>query len=285
MRKKIIYLVIVLCSTLNYAEDYEKKVYKNINETPSSFGIHSDLAYSSYMIEIHSSEIDSAIDYNILEFTLGGSYSFKRWMWGIYSKFVIDELNSNLYINKTDQKLKDRANIDKNEFAIYSNYTLREDSDNIYRVNLIYRESSLNAQKSYLSYHQYNSIFKYKTQDLAISLLYHKKLFNNNSYFINIGTLYSRAKVEISESVNSQQQDTFIDDNSHTIGIKLGMGYNIKLSNSLFFNTRVDGWRSNFKRLKVQSRVGDRLPDAKLKECSYSIYGGITLILPTNSHQ
>jgi len=274
-------IIIVLLPLLLCAENYEEKYYKDKNHHPSKIAIHSDLGYSSYMIELHSSEIDSAIDYDILEFTFGASYSYDDWMWGIYSKFVVDEFGSNMIINQTDRGLGDRAEIDREEYSIYSNYTLKESDSDAWRVNGVFRVSSLDAVDSYYSYNYYSSFFSYRSQDVALSLVYSQKKENNrdSSWFINGGVLYSKVQVEMQESINSKLQDSFVDDSSFAFGAKLSMGYNYRVFSNLFFTLRADYWQSDFKKLDVKSRVGDTLPRATLREKIYSIYMGVTLAL------
>jgi hypothetical protein len=272
-------LILLLPLLLN-AENYEEKYYKDVTHHPSKIAIHTDLGYSSYMIELHSSEIDSAIDYDILEFTLGASYSYDDWMWGIYSKFVVDEFSSNMRVSALNQNLGDKTNIDREEYAVYSNYTLNESDSDSWRFNVVFRVSSLDAGDNYLSYNYYDSLFKYKTQDLALSLVYSQQSLNmDSSWFVNGGFLYSRAEVEMYESVNNNLQDSFVDDNSFAIGAKLAIGYNYKFLPNMFFTLRADYWQLDFEKLDVKSRVGDILPKATLGEEIYSIHTGVTMTL------
>ncbi|MCH9740548.1 MAG: hypothetical protein K0U38_06880 [Epsilonproteobacteria bacterium] len=272
MKKLLISILPLLLS----AENYEDKFYKDKNHHPSNIGIHTDLGYSSYMVELHSSEIESAINYDILEFTLGASYSYDAWMWGAYGKLLLNEIKSNMYTTSTHKALGDHADIDKNEFALYGNYTLKEDEKSSWRINSIYRYASLNAKDSYLSYHSYESLFKYKTQGLALSVVYSQKLTQNALWSISTGLVYSQAQVKMSESVDSTPQDSYVDDQSQALGFKLGANYNHKILENLFFNLRTEWWQSNFGELEVDSRVGNKLPSASLKEQTLSVYSGVT---------
>lgn len=256
--------------------NHENRFYKDKNHHPKGFGMHTDIGYSSYLIELDSSEINSVIDYNILELTLGFSYRYNNWMWGFYGKFLLDELESNMYLTTTQKRLDNNVKIEKNEFALYTNYSLAQYKQSQWSLNVIYRYSVLNAIDNYHSFNNYSSKFNYQTNGLALSLLYAQNLTDNSSYFINTGFLYSRAKVKVSEHINQNAQDSFVDTSTSAIGTKLNIGYNHQLSNSLFLNIRMDGWRLNFGKLPVSSHIGDSLPKAKLKEESYSTYGGIT---------
>ena len=258
------------------SQNYEDRFYRDKNHHPKGFGVHTDMGYSSYMIELDSSEIDSAIDYDILEYTLGISYRYDRWMLGLYGKFLVDEVSSNMQVSTTKKSLNNIANINKDEFALYANYLFMHHKNSSWSINLIYRNSSLEAMDSYKSFYNYKSLFKYQTKGVALSLLYNQTITQQSSWFLNIGVLYSRADVTIYEYIEHQPQDSFVDDSSSAVGAKLSMGYNYKLSSNLFLNMRIDGWRLNFNRLSVSSHIGDSLPKAELKEESYTTYGGIT---------
>lgn len=259
-----------------FAQNSEECFYKDKNAHADGFGVHTDIGYSSYLIELDSSELNSAIDYDVLEFTLGSSYSYDSLMFGMYGKFLLKELNSNMFVVTTKQKLGNYAEIEKDEFGLYVNYTLKSVEDEVCRLNFIYRYAVLNAKDSYKDFYNYGSLFNYRTQGLALSLIYSNKISDKDLFFAQVGLLYSNAKVEMSESVNNQQQDTFIDDTSKALGEKMTVGYSYQLEEQLFLTLRADAWRLNFKELKVSSRVGDTLPKAKLKEQSFTSYLGLS---------
>jgi len=270
------YILLILLSLSLNAQNNEERFFKDKNAHADGFGLHSDIAYSSYLIELDSSELNSAIDYDVLEFTLGSTYSYEQWMFGLYGKFLLKELNSNMFVVTTQQKLGDQANIDKEEFGVYANYTLIQKENDAWRVNFIYRYSSLEAKDSYKEFNVYQSVFDYKTQGVALSLVYSQTLNDKGSWFAQAGLLYSRAKVQLSESVNTQVQDSFVDDIAQALGGKVSLGYSYALSNQLFLTLRTDAWRLNFGELNVGSCVGDTLPKAKLKEQSFSTYTGLS---------
>ena len=272
--KKIVILS-MLCIILN-AQSYEDKFYRDQHHHPSKIGMHSDIGYSSYLVESHSSELDSAISYDILDFTLGASFSYDKWMWGLFGKFVLDELQSNMNVVPTGERRNGYAHIDRDEFGIYANYTLTQSQKERWSLNSVYRYAQLDATDRYLSYNSYESLFKYRTQGVALSLVYSKTVTDKSSWFINTGVVYSRAKVEISERIEGQLQDSYVDDTTTSGGFKLSSGYNHKILPNLFFNLRADGWQSSFGKLKVASRVGDTLPKATLKEQSFTLSTGLT---------
>ena len=258
------------------AQNFEDKFYRDSSFISKGFGIHNDLAYSSYLIEIDSSEIDAVIDYDLLEYTLGVSYVYGSFMSGMYMKLLVDEIQSNIYLSSTQKRLGDRSNIDKNEFSFYLNYHFLREEKSSWSLNLIYRESIFDAKDSYDSFHHYSSYFYYKSKGLALSFVYANAFLEKNSYFISAGVLYSQARVQVNESVDSIVQDAFIEENSHAMGLKVALGYNYNFSKNLIFNLRTDAWWLKFSKLNVNSKVGDTLPKARLKEESISSYLGFT---------
>ena len=273
MQKYILFLLLSL--TLN-AQNNEERFFKDKNAHANGFGFHSDMGYSSYLIELDSSELNSAIDYDILEFTLGSTYSYEKWMFGIYGKFLLKELNSNMFVVTTQQPLGDYADIDKHEFGFYVNYTLAQREYDAWRVNFIYRYSSLEAKESYKNFNIYQSSFDYETRGFALSLAYAQTLSTKSSWFVQAGVLYSQAEVEMTESVNAYLQDTFVDENTNALGGRVSLGYAYALSKGLFLTLRTDAWRLNFGELNVGSRVGDTLPKATLKEQTFTTYTGLS---------
>ena len=263
-----------LFSLMVHAENYELKYFKDKSHIAQGIGIHSDLGYSSYLIELHSSEIDSAIDYDVLEFTLGASYSYDKWLFAFYSKFLVNEIESNMYVLNSKKLLNNHAQIDKNEFAIYGNYTFYNTEVDRWNINLIYRYASLDAVDSYHSFLDYRSDFSYQTDGLALSLSYLKQLTQQDTLLLNGGVVYNQVKVHIVESVNGELQDSFVNDTGAAIGRKISIAYNRKMTNHLSLTVRFDGWKHKFNKLNVSSRVGDHLPSARLKEESYSSYAG-----------
>jgi len=273
MKKLVLLGILTLMLT---AQDNGERFFEDKNAHANGFGLHADVGYSSYLIELDSSEINSAIDYDMLEFTLGTTYSYEDWMLGIYAKFLLKELKSNMFVVTTQEKLADQANIDKEEFGVYVNHTLKQEVDETWSLNFIYRYATLEAQDSYKNFNTYATVFDYKTEGLALSLVYAKVLSDETSWFAQAGLVYSEASVKMSEFINAQSQDSFVDDDTRALGGKLSMGYTQAINKNLFLTVRADAWRLNFSKLKVDSQVGDVLPKASLREESYSTYMGMT---------
>ena len=274
---KIVIFILLLISIL-VAEDYEDKFYKDSSNHPSGIGFHSDISHSSYLIEFHSSEIDSSIDYDILEYTLGASFSYDDWVWGVYTRILIDEIKSNMYILSSKERLHSYTNIEKDEFGIYTTYKLFQTRESSLKLNIIYRESSFEAEEKFSTYHNYESLFYYKTVDIGASFLYAYRFNKKHQLLGSVGVLFSRSIVNISESVDSKYQDSYIDTESSAIGSKLMIGYSYCYSDKLMFSGRVDGWKLSFDELNVNSRIGDRLPKGSLEERSFSTYIGFSLL-------
>jgi len=273
-----ILIVFLLFISQVIAENYEDKFYKDRSNHPSGIGFHSDFSYSSYLIEFHSSEIDTTIDYDILEYSLGASFSYDDWIWGVYSKNLIDEVQSNMYILSSSERLKNLTNIEKREFGVYTTYNLFQTRESSWKLNLIYRESAFEAQELLYGYHKYLSYFYYKTSDIALSFLYGYHFKKNHQLLGSAGLLYAYSSVKISESIDSKPQDSYIDTQTSAIGSKLMVGYSYHYSDKLIFNSRIDSWRFSFEKLQVDSRVGDILPKGSLEEKSFSTYVGFSLL-------
>ena len=279
MKLFLIYILYFLPMSLLAVSKTEKfweiQSFKDKLAIPKGSGLHMDLAYSSYLIELHSSEVDSAIDYDVLEATIGVSYAHDRWLIGTYAKFLVNELESNMFVVSTQSPLNNHARIEKNEFALYVNYALKENEIDAWKLNVIYRYAVLNALDSYVSFLNYSSHFKYETHGLALSLAYQRKVFEKGVLFGSIGLLYSRANVEMSESINARLQDSFIEDTVNSFSSKVSLGYQYEYRKNLALHVRVDAWGQKFDGLEVSSRVGDSLPSASLLEESYTTYLGL----------
>ena len=275
MKYSVLIIIFFFLVSLN-AQNYEDKYLVNNLHIAKGLGVHTDLGYSTYQIEVDSSEMDAAMDYNVLEYTLGVSYVYGEWLIGGYGKFLLDEIGSNMFISSSYKALNNYASISKKEFVFYLNHTLLRTEQSSWKFNGMYRWSSLEAKDYFLSYYHYNNYFNYTTRGIAGSLVYNYSINKHNHYFINIGMLYTHAKVEIYQNIESQLQDIFVKDTTTALGLKVAMGYSYYFSKHLIFNIRVDTWRLNFKGLEVNSLVGDQLPNASLKEQSFSSYIGVS---------
>lgn len=269
-------VIILLLPFLLSAENYEEKFYKDSTHRVKGWGIHADVAYSSYLIELDSSEMNAAIDYDVLELTLGTSYTYEEYIFGAYTKVLLKELQSNMNVVTTQAPLADHANIEKKEFAFYMARMLKESKNSSWHLNAIYHYALLEALDNYRAFYNYESEFDYATQGVALSLVYSQKLSEEASWFVNTGLLYTQAEVKMSERINADSQDGFVNDKARALGLKLSLGYNHQLSEHLFVNFRTDAWKLNFGELEVTSSVGDTLPKAKLREQSFSNYLGFT---------
>ncbi|CAA6813301.1 MAG: Unknown protein [uncultured Sulfurovum sp.] len=268
----LVFLPILLEAVTKHERYWEEQSFK---KKAKGFGIHTDVGYSSYLIELHSSEMDSAIDYDVLETSIGFSYVKEKFLVGAYTKFVSDEIKSNMYVVTTQAPLNNWARIDKDEFALYANYILAEGDKSSWAVNSIYRYANLNASDAYDSFFNYISYFEYQTDGVALSLAYQRGMLEKGMLVSHIGLLYSKAEVSMSESINGHFQDSFVDDSVNALGFKASLAYNYAYSKNLSLHFRTDIWKQQFNSLAVKSRVGDTLPSASLKEQSYTTYFGV----------
>ena len=252
-----------------YVNEYANKYRKNPEDaTRSGVNGDMDIGYTSYLIDISSSELSRAIDYNILEATVGVSYAYANWIWGIDTKVLVQEQSSNL--TYSSRKLNDNADIKRNEFLLFTNYKISEQ----FRVNLVYRYASLKSDNSYVDFKKYDTFFNYTTNGLATSLVYTPTMING--LFFSTGIVYSKADVEVYEKVNNIADDVSIDDSSSSLGIKLGVGYNYAFTNDIVLKLSADWYKFNFGKLNIYSNsLGKNFEQASLDEETYSVRFGV----------
>ena len=271
---KQIFIISLLLSSLGatetvYINEYADKDRKDPNNaTRSGFNGNIDIGYTSYLININSSELSRAIDYNVLEATLGASYSYANWIWGIDTKVLVHEENSNL--SSSSGILNDCANIDRNEFSLFTNYKINEQ----FRANLLYRYSSLKSNDNYVAFKKYDTTFNYTTNGIATSLVYTPTMVHG--LFFSTGVVYSKADVNIYENVNNIADDVSINDGSFSLGVKLGGGYSYAFRNDIVLKLSADWYKFDFGELDVYSNsLGRVLEQASLNEDTYSIRFGV----------
>lgn len=261
------YLLILLSlHTMLYAD--VKYLQNPADLFASSFSFDADVGYTSYVIDVTSTELNRAIDYNVLELRLGSSYSYGNWMWGLNGKILLDEQKSNL--NSSSAILNDSANINRNEFSLFTNYKIDEEL----RVNVLYRYASLKSNDNYVAFKKYDTTFNYTTNGLATSLVYTPSMING--LFFSTGLAYSNADVEVYEKVNNTMDDVFIDDRSSSFSIKLGAGYYYAFTNDLILKLSTDWYKFDFGKLDVDSLSANKtLEQASLTEETYSLRLGM----------
>ena len=272
MKKTVMGFIFVAslgCSETLYVNEYANKDRKNPEDaTRSGVNGNIDIGYTSYLIDISSSELSRAIDYNILEATVGVSYAYANWIWGIDTKVLVQEQSSNL--TYSSRKSNDSANIKRNEFLLFTNYKISKQ----FRVNLVYRYANLKSDNSYVDFKKYDTFFNYTTNGLAASLVYSPTMING--LFFSTGTVYSKADVEVYEKVNNIADDVSIDDSSSSLGVKLGVGYNYAVNNDIVLKLSADWYKFNFGKLNIYSNsLGRDFEQASLDEETYSIRFGM----------
>jgi opacity protein-like surface antigen len=262
-------------SEVLYVNEYADKDRKNPKDaTRSGVNGNIDIGYTSYVIDVSSSELNRAIDYNVVELRLGGSYSYGDWIWGVNGKILLDEQKSNLNSEDTTYHLNDSATIDRNEFSIFANYKLTEE----FRGNFVYRYAKLQSNNSYLDILEYDTKFNYKTEGLALSLVYVPSFLKKEKHllWLSSGAVYSQATVEVYEEIEAIMDDVSIDDKQKAFGFQLGMGYNYSFTDNLTFKISGDWYRFDFGKLNVDSQKLNRvLEQASLNEETYSVRFGV----------
>lgn len=253
-----------------YENLYANKDRKNPEDaTRSGFNMSTDIGYTTYLIDVTSSELSRAIDYNVLEATLGMSYAYANWMLGIDTKILVYEQNSNL--SSSSGVLNDSVNIDRNELSFFVNYKI----DEKFGVNVVYRYANLKSTDSYVDFKKYNTTFNYATYGLASSVVYTPSLFDG--LFLSTGLVYSKANIEVFEKVNNIKDDVFINDSSSSFGVKLGGGYSHAFNNDLVLKFSADYYKFDFGELNVYSNsLGRVFEQASLNEETYSVRLGMS---------
>jgi len=238
-----------------------------------SLNINLNIGYSSYLIDVSSTELNRAIDYNVLEATMGLSYIFNNKIGvGIDTKMLLDESQSNLTIDSDEKPLNDTASLDRKEFTLYGNYFFNENSI----INIFYKYSNLEANDSYDAFRHYDTTFNYTSNGLALSYVFIPINLDKHKLWLSAGGVYSSADIEIFEKIDGVEDDVFIDDTQNGFGLKLGLGYIYRFSDNLDFKITGDWYSSDFGELDVNSKVlGGVLESASLDETTYSIRVGV----------
>ena len=263
----------MLATSLIYAQS-EGHLIDESEKYASSLSIDMDVGYTSYIIDVTSSELNRAIDYDVLELRLGSSYSYGNWMWGVNTKVLLREEQSNLQSKEASTIIKDSATIDRQELSLYGSYKLNEE----FRANLLYRYANLKSTDGYHDVVRYDTSFDYRTDGVALSLVYIPSFLRNEKQllWLSSGVVYSQAQVEIDEKVDERVGDVSIDDSSNAVGFQLGMGYNYSVRQNLMLKLSADWYRFDFGELDVMSRNLNRvLEKASLEEETYSVRLGV----------
>jgi len=263
----------LLAANSQYLDSMADKIFRDSNATlASAFGFSMDLGYTNYKIDVISSELNRAIDYNILELSLGLSYSYDAWLWGIVVKSQVEEFQSNVIVERGGGLLNDFATIDRAEVSLYTGYKIND----FLRLHVVLRSAKLEATDSYTSYIDYATNFYYQTRGLAISLLYHQTFWSRHAFWGSMGLDYSRAIVSIVERINGIEDDAYIDDNSDSLGWKVGLGYTYLFSKNIILKLGADYYKFDFGALDVDSRMqNSTLEKAFLFEETYALRAGV----------
>ena len=259
---------------IEYLDENADRVYKNEKALPSkSIGFNADLGYTNYQIDVFSTELDRAIDYDVLELSLGASLSYGKWLYGVNFKSLVNELKSNVRVSESGNLLNDYAQIEREELSFYAIYPLNHEVN----LNFVFRHAKLEASDEYLSFVDYHTNFTYRTDGLALALTFNRNFEKHHHLWLSTGIAYSQADVQIDEQVNGQFDDAYIDDKSKSMGLKIGAGYNYALSTNFTFKLSGDVYSFDFCDLEVRSRSqNSSLEKATLGEETYSLRAGFS---------
>lgn len=180
MYRTIIFWVVPLL-LMGFSSD--SRYPKDNNATfVDSLNMSVDIGYGVYLIDVTSLEINRAIDYRILEATIGASYSIGNGNIGFNTKALIQEQKSNLSLVNTSRPLNDQANIEREEFSLYGNYFL--DTLGRSMLNVVYKYYYLKANHRYINFNVYDTHFGYTTQGFALSYLYKQPISYEGSQIV-----------------------------------------------------------------------------------------------------
>jgi len=274
MKKIVVALVTLTLSSQLQAKEFTERLDKNPDSKLSdNLSASIDWGYTVYLIDVTSSELNRAIDYNVLEATLGLSYAWDWGSVGVNAKLLLGVDQSNLTLDSTDNPLNDTASIDRNEFFIYGNYNL---TPNL-QLNLVYKYSNLEANDLYENFKVYDTHFGYSTNGLVASLSYLAIESYHHIVWLNGGITYSQADIQIYEKIDGVADDVSIDDTQSAFGIKLGVGYTYKYSDDLDIRLTADWYSYDFGTVAVDSKVlGGTFDQATLTEQTYSVRVGVS---------
>lgn len=250
----------------------DNRYLRDANATfDDSINLTFEVGYGRYLIDVTSSELSRAIDYRVLEATIGVAVSIEDFNFGINTKALINERYSNLYIENFERPLDDEVSIDRVDYSLYANYNISENAS----LNLLYKHYKLESNDRYINFHEYDTHFSYASNGLAFSYLHYIDTnYDGSDIILGVGGLYSRANVEIYEIINGIHDDVSIDDRQDAFGIKLLAGYVHKYDNS-YLSVMVDWYNYDFDTLDVYSYSLNRtIEEATLTEEIYSIRFG-----------
>jgi len=252
----------------------DNRYLKEQNATfQNSLNMTLDIGYGIYLIDVTSLEINRAIDYRVLEATIGASYSIGNGNIGINTKAIIKEKQSNISYIDTHEGLNDHATIERNDFSLFGNYYL--DSSHRSILNFVYKYYDLKASHQYKNVYDYDTHFNYTTHGLALSYIYNQPItYDGSKVVLGLGVLYSHANVEIYENINGVTHDAYIDDTQNALGVKVALGYIYRVDN-MQFKIVADWYYYDFGNLQVDSHLlNQNIGEATLQESIYSIRFG-----------
>lgn len=276
---KKVYLFILSTAVLYAQSERDREHDVSSFQTNKSF-VHfvSNIGYTNYGIDVTATEFDRAIDYGLLELTVGAEYHHNSWSYGAYYKSLIYEVDTNSVVSDTGED--DVASIDRAEFIASMSYLLKNskyDYRDEWFFNLAYYNSSLKSNNSFKVFNVYESSFKYDTEGLALSTSFIQKPWGDeHTLTLTGGVLYTMADVSIDASKNGVARDAYIKDSVDAYGVKVGGGYKNQITPDFSWKVSVDWYYLDFEDVDVFSKKTDSfLEKGTLVESTYSLRIGV----------
>ena len=276
-----IYLATTLLSTLALCDTTDKEIE---NRVPSFYNnqsvVHlvSEIGYTNYGIDITSTEFNRAIDYQLVELTVGAEYHYNRWGYGAFYKFSADEIGTNSIVDDTGGE--DKAHVDRDEFVLSLSY-LWKDFEFDYKgelfSNLSYYSSSLKSDDSFEVFNTYTSSYRYDTQGVSLSLSSVQKPWGDaHALTLTGGFLYTVADIGIYATKNAEDRAVYVKDSGvGAYGVKFGIGYAYEVNPNFGLKISTDWYYLDFEDINIYSheKVG-LLEKGTLNESTYSLRVG-----------
>jgi hypothetical protein len=281
MRKILLFKLAVL-NVLIAQEAYTElpsNYIREVKQIDASKAISLDLGYTSYALDIDADIFNRAIDYDLLELTVGMNFSYdKNWVFGAYYKGVVDEVQTNSIVDATGEK--DSANVDRNEFLLTTTYKIplnnNYDKEDKLSLHAIYYNSSLKSDNSFFLSEELRKEYNYKTQGLKISMIYALRPFiQRHKLWFNGGMVYTQAKLDFKEYASGDLKDTYVEDKVNLYGVNFGAGYSNAVNTNMSIKAIADWYGFNAEEIDISSRTQGSLTKGTFNEQTYSLRLGV----------
>jgi len=279
MKKVLLFILAILNGLIaQEASELPSNYIREVKQIDKSKIVSLDLGYTSYALDIDADIFNRAIDYELLELTLGMNFTYdSHWIFGIYYKGVLDEVKTNSIVDATGEK--DSATVDRNEFLLTTTYKIplnnNYDREDKLSLHAIYYNSSVKSDNSFFLTESLRKEYNYKTEGLKISMIYVLRPFiQRHKFWINGGLVYSQAELDFKEYSNNLLKDTYVDDKVDLFGLNLGAGYSYTVNNNMTIKAIIDWYGFHAEEIDILSRSQGFLTRGTFNEQTYSLRVG-----------